>query len=196
MKQVSVIEPILQEMRHPMNGSDASSRWADIIENRDKDNRKIIEHLIDRLETRLSEADEMMGEIEKLKDKNLDYENQIDDIRKENIFLQEKVCELNTALVDCRADDRTCMEYLQQVRDIVGGEHFLDMIQRIRIQDTRLHGREMLIDSMDRNLKQKDIEINKLRKAIAVAHDAMKDGADAFAWAVLLSAINTKEDKP
>ena len=46
--------------------------------------------------------------------------------------LQEECKELRTALAESRANDRQAMYYLNQVREIVGGNDFPDMVERCR----------------------------------------------------------------
>jgi hypothetical protein len=80
-----------------------------------------------------------MMEIIELRDRDKSWATEMDNATKRLLEVGQRVHEkdtqigrLNIALVDCRADNRTCMEYLQAVRDIMGGMHFPDMIQRIR----------------------------------------------------------------
>ena len=46
--------------------------------------------------------------------------------------LQAEIMELKRALAESRANDRHAMYYLNQVREIVGGDDFPDMVERCR----------------------------------------------------------------
>ena len=46
--------------------------------------------------------------------------------------LQAKCLELTQALAESQANDRQAMRYLNQVREIVGGDDFPDMVERCR----------------------------------------------------------------
>ena len=49
-----------------------------------------------------------------------------------NEALQAEIMELKRALAESRANDRQAMYYLNQMREIVGGDDFPDMVERCR----------------------------------------------------------------
>lgn len=56
--------------------------------------------------------------------------------------LQGQCEELHAALIESRANDRQAMQYLSQVRAIIGGKDFPDMIARIENLWWMVYGKE------------------------------------------------------
>lgn len=79
-----------------------------------------------------SDYDALQTELERWKKGSTIRDEQNEELHQYVLELKTECDELKRALSESRADDGQAMHYLKQVREIVGGDDFPDMVERCR----------------------------------------------------------------
>src|SRR5690606_32602095 len=73
-----------------------------------------------------------------------------------NKALQAEIMELKRALAESRANDLTAMGYLNQIRELVGGEDFPDMVRRCAKLRKDAERYQSLLDAVLREIPHRE----------------------------------------